>query len=207
MSAGLQLVALVPGNDDKQMLEGILGRPKSIECAVDIDRCRLIVHPRRDPGCYHEAQEILRPFLSAEHALVMFDHEGSGRELENAEVVRKKVLTRLEANGWSGRADVLVLEPELEVWCFARSPHVASTVGWGGDMDSLWDWLRARGHLGEQELKPLRPKEAFEALLLEANIPRSASLYGHLARTVSLRDCTDASFTRLGRVLRSWFPP
>ena len=62
-------------------------------------------------------------------------------------------------------------------------------------------------YLQTGEVKPARPKEAFEAALREARKPRSASLYQQIAERVSLRRCTDTAFLELKSILNNWFPP
>lgn len=58
----------------------------------------------------------------------------------------------------------------------------------------------------EGEVKPGRPKEAFQAALREARIPRSASLYQRIAEKVSLRGCEDRAFLKFKDLLKDWFP-
>jgi hypothetical protein len=136
----------------------------------------------------------------------VFDHEGSGREHESAQDVRENLLGRLAENGWAGRAEVIVVEPELEAWVFSESPHLAKVVGWRDTVASMQDWMRSGGRLDAGAIKPPRPKETLEALLRQTQTPRSAALYGDLARTVGLHGCTDAAFDRLCTTLRTWFP-
>jgi len=98
---------------------------------------------------------------------------------------------------------VVVIDPELEIWVFAKSRHVAEIIA-SGDAESLqaiWQKYSVAG-----ELKPQKPKEAMEEVLRQKRIPRSSSLFRQLAERVSLRDCTDRSFVRLREVLKKWFP-
>ena len=73
------LALLVAGKDERETIEGLLQRPQRL--GIRPVSVKSLVHPRRDPGCYKEAEHILQPLQgSASHALVVFDHEGSGQE-------------------------------------------------------------------------------------------------------------------------------
>lgn len=105
------LLALVADSCMEHVLTGLLGRPQSLGIRPITYDVR--VHPRRDPGCFNDAHHFLRPFLREyAYALVMFDHEGCGREQQPADSVANEVKQRLEQNGWSGRAEVVVLSPD-----------------------------------------------------------------------------------------------
>lgn len=208
MSAGepLDLVVLVPGKDDREAVDGLLSA-RSESLAILQVRCDILVHPRRDAGCFHEAPAVLQPFhRRARHALVLFDREGCGQEDRSAEDIAEDVRGRLAESGWGERAAVIVIDPELEIWLWADSPRVEAELGWRGRERPLRDWMRENGWWREEDLKPARPKEAFERVLREVRLQRSSSIYGRLARTVGLRRCEDPSFRRLCDLLRSWFP-
>ena len=136
----------------------------------------------------------------------MFDHEGSGREQERTEDLQESLNEDFARSAWGGRAKAIVLSPELEAWIWTDSPHVEEVAGWKGRRPPLRRWMTDQGWLGENEVKPERPKEAFQAVLREARRPRSASLYQQIAQRVSFRHCTDRSFLAFKDVLRSWFP-
>ena len=78
-AARRDLVVLVADKNMEAVMVGLLGRPQSLGIrAITFD---VFVHPRRDPGCLTGADDFLRPFGGAYHyALVLFDHEGCGRE-------------------------------------------------------------------------------------------------------------------------------
>lgn len=208
MSAGepLDLVVLVPGKDDRESVDGLLSA-RSESLGILRIRYEILVHPRRDAGCFHEAAAVLQPFhRRARHALVLFDREGCGQEDRSAEEISEDVRIRLAESGWGERAAAVVIDPELEVWLWTDSPRVDAELGWTGRDRSLRDWLRENEQWGEGERKPARPKEAFERVLREVRLQRSSSIYGRLARTVGLRRCEDLSFRRFCDLLRSWFP-
>jgi hypothetical protein len=77
--------------------------------------------------------------------------------------------------------------------------------GWTERRPNLKDWLKIRGFLIDNQIKPVRPKEALEEALREVRKPRSSSLYQLLAEKVSLQKCTDNSFNKLKILLQKWF--
>jgi len=200
------LIVLVADKNMEAVVTGLLGRPQSLGMRpITFD---VFVHPRRDPGCLTGADDFLRPFCGAyRYALVLFDHEGCGRESVPAEALADEVKTRLESVGWTDRAEVVVLAPELEVWAWTDSPHVAHALGWAGQMPSLRAWLVEHGYWQPDEAKPRRPKAAFEAVLRQVRKPRSSAIYGDLARSVSLKGHTEPAFLRLTQALQKWFGP
>lgn len=198
------LVVLVADKNMEHAVKGLLGRPQSLEIhPVTYD---LFVHPRRDPGCLNEAHDFLRPMATGYgYALVVFDHEGCGREGEQPDVLADAVKERLARNGWTERAEVVVLTPELEVWVWSPSPHVEACLGWAGRQPSLRDWLAEKDYWPPESPKPPRPKEAMEAALRQVRKPRSSAIYMELAQRVSLQSHTEPAFLRLTCALQRWF--
>jgi len=99
---------------------------------------------------------------------------------------------------------VIVFDPELEIWAWVNSRHLAIHTGWS-DLDSLQDFLINKGLRESSVAKPSRPKEAFEALLREKRIQRSSAIYKKIATDVSFRECVDPAFSKFKRVLEKWF--
>ncbi len=199
------LVVLVADKDMEHAVDGILS---SRFQALGIRRISsdFFVHPHRDPGCLIDGHEFLRPFTnSCHHALVMLDREGCGQEPLSREALEEDIESRLRGSGWGDRAAAIVLDPELEIWVWSDSPHVASILGWSQRTPDLAGWLRNHGFLDHSTQKPDRPKEALEQVLKLARKPRSPSLYTQLAKKVSLGRCSDPGFSKFKRTLRSWF--
>jgi hypothetical protein len=136
---------------------------------------------------------------------VVFDREGCGDEGSSREELESRVESLLFKNGWSHRAAAIVIDPELENWVWSDSPVVDEIAGWKDPTTSLRDWLRAQSWLASDAVKPVRPKEAFEAVLRKTHEPRSSALYGQLARRVDFSGCTDPSFLKLKSTLQGWF--
>lgn len=132
MRAGgdLDLVILVPGRDERETLDGLLTSRRASLGIRELNH-DFVTAPMRDPGCFQSAQSILRPFCNrASHALVLFDHHGSGQHLRESFEVEADVRARLADNGWDDRAEVVVVEPELEAWVWTPSPVVDEVLGW-----------------------------------------------------------------------------
>ena len=198
------LVVLAADKDLQFALEGLLARPEALGIRpIEKD---IFVDPEHDPGCALRGVEFLSPFAKEyRHALLIFDHEGSGREGQERKQLQDD-LNRAFARFWDEqRACAIVIAPELEAWVWSTSPHVAEIAGWGNRQSRLRSWLVQQRWLGRDEIKPARPKEAFQAALRQARQPRSASLYRQLAERVSLRECEDEAFREFREVLKTWF--
>lgn len=164
-------------------------------------------HPERDPGCLLKADAFLRPFVNRfARAIVMFDREGCGQDEKTREELEEIVTAGLSRSGWGDRSSAIVIEPELENWVFSDSPEVDVAVGWAGNKPPLRSWLKSKGYLASNQIKPIRPKEAMEAALRDVKIPRSSSIYAQLAERVGLGRCMDPAFLKLKSVLQAWFP-
>ena len=186
-------------------LRGILKRPEALGIRpIEKD---ILVHPEHDPACARRGIGFLNMFSEQyRHSLLMFDHEGSGLESNSSTELQESLNTEFTHSVWGDRAKAIVLSPELEVWIWSDSPHVGDVAGWRDRSPGLRSWLVEKGWLETENAKPDRPKEAFDAALKEASVPRSASLYEQIASKVSLRRCQDASFLRFKTVLQAWFP-
>lgn len=197
------LIILVPDIDTEQALLGLLSRTEAL--GIRAISCDIFPHPRRDPGCLRESVEFLRGFTrNYEHAIVLFDHEGCGKESTDSSELEDSMRLKLSSSGWNDRAEPLILEPELEIWIWSDSPEVDKALGWAHP--ALREWLKSGGWLKPGEFKPARPKEAMrEAMRIVRKVP-SAAVYNQIAKTVSFKRCQDAKFLRLLELLRNWFP-
>lgn len=198
------IVFLVADADMVQAITGLIARKQSL--SIQDFSYQIYKHDRRDPGCCTEADLFLRPFANQfRYAIVLFDHQGCGRETVSAEVVQEDLEDRLARSGWDGRNRVIVLQPELEIWVWSDSRQVDLCLGWANHQPDLRTWLRQNDLLRQDEMKPANPKKAVEQSLREVRKPLSAAIYRQLAESVSLTRCTDASFARLKSTLQEWF--
>lgn len=198
------LIVLVADKDMELTVLGLLSRPQSLGiCAIQAD---VFVHPRRDPGCLLEAHAFLQPYSTYYRcALVMFDYEGCGREKDAPQTLAGEVKTRLRQTGWAA-AEVVVLVPELEVWVWSASPHVADCLGWTTHRPALRAWLAEQQLWPCDKPKPPEPRVALERALREVGKPRSSGIYWALAKSVSLQGHQEPAFRSLVQCLREWFP-
>ena len=200
------LVILVADKDQQYALKGMLSRPEAL--GVRTVAADIFVHPEHDPACALHGVDFLANFSGQyRYGLLIFDHKGSGREETTPQELQETLNAEFASSAWESRARAIVLSPELEMWIWSDSPHVDDVAGWKNRNPGLRPWLVEQAYLREGEVKPARPKEAFEAALREARKPRSASLYQQIAERVSLRRCTDTAFLELKDILTNWFPP
>ena len=203
-----KLIVMTADLDIENAVKGLLTRCKAlgfadISVGVDVDFVR---NPNRDSGCYIHAADFLRYAIGKyEHALVMFDREGCGKDDDEVSSIAAKVERELNISGWKSAA-VVVLNPELESWVWSPSPYVDEELGWKASSPALREWLMAKGYLKNHAIKPHRPKEALEAALREKRKPRSARIYLNLASRVSLSRCSDDSFVKFKQTMLKWFP-
>lgn len=203
------LVVLVSDQNMKYVLKGLLARPQALGIhPINIDDEKDIIrHPEHDPGCANSGVTFLADFAQQyRYGLLMFDHEGSGKETRQPQELQETLNKEFARSAWGERARAVVLSPELEVWIWSDSPHVDAVAGWKNRKPSLRHWLIEQDWLQEGANKPERPKEAFEAALRTARKPRSSSLYLQIAEKVSLKGCTDRAFRDFKKILRCWFP-
>ena len=197
------LVVVVPDKDTEQALTGLLGRHESI--GVHPIDFIIRVHPQKDPGCYHTGHELAATSrLETRFALVVFDQAWEGAPTTDAVALQREVEARLQPC-WGDRCACVVIEPELEVWVWSDSPHVAEALGWQGRDPSLRTWLEAQGLWPRNQQKPPDPETAFRRAVRQVGVPPSAAVFRRLAETVGLLRCTDPSLLRLLSALRRWF--
>lgn len=195
------LIVLVADKNMEFAVKGILQRTASLKIRKIFYDIK--VHNHRDPGVYRTAHDFLRIFNNKyQYALVILDKEGCGCN-ENSPKIASDIQLKLDISGWKDRSQVIVLDPELEIWVWSDSPEVALCIGWNNS--ELRDWLQSEGHISPSAHKPHNPKLVFEDALRIKRKPRSSSIYGKLAERVSLERCTDKAFRTFKDTLQNWF--
>lgn len=194
------LVCLVADKNMEAAITALLQRPEALGIRpIAFDP---VVHPRRDPGVFREGVDILRGFQRAfRHGLLLLDAKWDGAPMD----LQQRLDRTLKDASLELWARAIVIEPELEVWVWSDSPHVAEVLGWSGRSPDLRRWLEQNGLWDPGASKPRNPKQAMERALWEAGKPRSSALYRALARTVSVERCRDRAFLRLRDTLQTWF--
>ena len=201
------LLVLVADADIEQAVLGLMTRTESMgirPCTYEIRR-----HPGRDPGCRVGAAQFLRPFSRRfRYALVVFDRHGCG-DPGSRESIQRRVEDDLRANGWANRSKALVIDPELEVWLWSQSAHVAEALGWRRNYAGLRQFLKSQDLWPDESTKPIQPKkamwEAMKAAPMKKKARRSAAKFQKLASQVDFAGCVDPAFAELTGTLRRWF--
>lgn len=197
------LVVLVADKDMEQTMLALLARPEAL--GIRPITFTVLAHPNRDNGCRTSSHELLRSQSTQyRFALVMFDREGCGGDTLPREALEAQVEAQLATNGWADRSQVLVFDPELEIWLWTDSPALPPVIGWDRQPITVRDWLRTRSFTIPASGKPERPKEALRAALRHVSKPPSASLFKELASKASLSRCIDPTFAKLKATLQRW---
>lgn len=198
------LLCLVADGNMKAAVTALLARPKALGIRpVEVE---VIVHPRRDPGWFYDSDGLLRGAREeARHAIVLLDQAWDGAPEGGAEEAEALLEGRMRTSGLQDWARAVVIEPDLEVWVFNDSPHVATALGWHGRRTALRNALADLGFWPPEVGKPRDPKAAVMWALRQVRKPRSSSIYRDIAARVSLSRCRDRSFLRFRDLLRSWF--
>lgn len=164
----------------------------------------IFVHQEHDAGVFNRAHEFLCPFQSQyKYAMVLFDKKDCGF-IGNRINIENSVENNLKNSGWNGRCSAIAIDPELEIWVWSNSPHVATALGW--EKKELDSWLQNKNFITSIGTKPRDPKEEMESALNIKRIPRSSSIYAEIAKKVSLISCIDRSFLKFRTTLQQWFP-
>ncbi len=180
---------------DKQMKEtfdGFLGRDKfHLSLGTRLFTYEMYAPDRRfgDSGIFEKGHDFLERYrATCHHAIVALDHQWEGAPAP--EIIQQTVKSKLVGKGWTeDSVEVIVIEPELEVWLWQDSPHIARAFK---DFNyspysSLRKWLEVRGFWEPASLKPAQPKDAFELLCRISRTPRSSAIYQKIAQQVSVR--------------------
>ena len=103
-------------------------------------------------------------------------------------------------------AKSIVIDPEIEVWLFRRTPRLDEELGWKERTPGLTEELARTGLWPADAEKPADPKRTIEWALHRVSRPRSSSIYRKLGATLGMKTCTDSAFNRFRTTLRAWFP-
>ncbi len=199
-----RLVCVVADKNIEAAVSALLESRRPALGLPDFCLKKIVVHPGRDPGCYHKGADFLRGLMGTDdcRGLLVFDQDWQGNPHATAVDTETAVQEHFARLGIAGRAEVVVIEPEIEAWVWSSSPHVGQVLGWDGNHATLRNWLSEQGLWPDDAPKPPDPKAAVEAVLSKQRIPRSSALYRKLAQKVSLKGCQDAAFLRFRELLR-----
>lgn len=197
------LVVISADVDIEASLRAILSRPDSLGTRhLTVEFLR---HPGHDPGVFTSGDELARNSRNtASHALLVLDMAWEGNPHNNPAALEADIESRLEPI-WGDRAKVVAIQPEVEIWVWSTSPHVATQLGWNSN-EEFHSWLEQEGLWPEGCEKPPDPKAAFEAAARKSRTVASSALFGEILKRVSLSKCSDGSFTGMRDWLRHRFP-
>lgn len=196
------LVILVADKNAQFALQGALFRPAALGIRPLTFAFR--THPGRDGGVRTTGADVLAGEVQRfGHALMVMDHEGCGQSDTPAEVLEGQLDVQLQ-RVWGARGKAIVIDPEVDAWVWGSDNALRTALDWpleGG----IREWLQARGFEFSADGKPLRPKEALDAMRTIHKQPRSSALYQEITGKISLQRCTDGAFRRLRAQLAEWF--
>ena len=196
------LVVLVADKNMQFALQGALERPAALGIRPLTYEFRS--HMGRDGGVRTTGADVLaRETARFNHALMLLDFEGCGQENDDPLTLESQLDKKLNT-AWDGRAKAIVIAPEVDVWLWGNDHLLREILHWPQG-DSIRDWLCERGFAFSADGKPLRPKEALDAMRRVHKQPRSSAMYEKVTKRLSLKRCTDSAFIRLRTQLESWF--
>lgn len=200
----IDLVCLVADKNMEALVGAVLQRHESLGIRPIVGK--LVVHPHRDPGCYHDAPRFVRVYRKeALHALVLLDRAWEGAPAKPTFELEADVDGDLRQLG-ADWAKSIVIDPEIEVWLFRRTPRLDEELGWKDRKPGLADELERAGLWQAGAEKPVDPKGAIEWALRRVSRPRSSSIYRKLGSILGMKNCTDSAFDRFRTRLQAWFP-
>ncbi len=198
------LIVLVADKNMEFLMQGLLPRIPKVEGLKEFS-FDVLVHPYRDSGVFNDAADFLRPVNpNYNYAVVILDHQGSGREHLEREEIEMAIAEKLNKTGWRNRNSVICICPELENWIWVNEVRMQETIFWENET-GLYKWLHENNWKEPDQHKPAQPKEAFEAAIRASNTPRSSSLYRSIASQASYRNCQDPAFQKMLSHLIAWF--
>lgn len=199
------LLVLVADKDAELIFKELLWRIPHLENITEFSY-EILRHPQRDEGIANRAVDYVQQYINDfRFLIVLSDYNGCGKK----HIPRVQLETELEnqfnQNGWQDRNACILFEPELEAWLWVKHNFLHRLLDWQ-DEQNIYEWLIQEGfQFKENSLKPIRPREAFEAALRKQNIPHSSALYARFARIMDYRQCTDPTFLKFLNTLRRWF--
>ena len=195
------LILLVPDKNTEYTVRGALSRPEALGIRrIDF---RILVEQGRDGGVRRRGSQVLGVQQARfSHALLLLDYEGCGSHVPPADLEAQ--LDDALSGMWGDRAKAIVIEPEVDAWMWGAETHLRSMMGWRFP-EEIRPWLIAQSFAFTADGKPVRPKEALEAVFRRTRTPRSSAIYEHVAQTISLARCKDEAFLRLRASVVEWF--
>ena len=196
------LVLLVADKNMQFALQGALSRPETLGIRPIAYEFRS--HPGRDGGVRASGSRVLAGERNRfRHALMLLDFEGCGTQLLDPIALEQELDQQIRMT-WNDEGKTIVIAPEVDVWLWGSDNALREVFQWPLQ-EGVRDFLQAKGFAFSADGKPLRPKEALEAMVPVHRQPRSSALYEKVTKKISLQNCRDPAFLRLREQLRIWF--
>lgn len=197
------LVVLVADKNMQFALQGALDRPQAM--GVRPFSFEFRSHMGRDGGVRTTGADVLaREAARFSHALMLLDFEGCGQEQDDPLVIEAQLDGKLQRI-WDANAKAIVISPEVDAWLWGNDAVLRDALHWPQN-GTIRDWLRGKGFEFNADDKPLRPKEALDAMRPVHKQARSSAMYERVTKRISLQNCTDPAFIRVRTQLQTWFP-
>jgi hypothetical protein len=213
------LVVLSSDAEMKSLLERLIERGQTGRKCTRPFRWRCLRDPRRDT-VWREPHRPLALFLDEDCSfLIVWDHQGSGRESRPPEDLETAAVKCLTARGVAAeRVLAVAFDPELEIsWrpAWARVKQIVAEERQAEppeDARILAEARRAKPRLlipdDFETALGQYPKELFEALVRLLRLRRSPSLYTKLGEGISLQALKrEPALYRIANAIGTWLPP
>lgn len=215
------LVVLFADLDAQRLISGLIERGQERNCIRQI-RWRPIRDPRRD--VIHLVQENrLRPLLERQdrqtRVVLVWDHEGSGREADAPQDVESQTVQQLVTSGFrEDHVTAVAIYPELEAVLLPAWDRVKQILSAErGLLAPTDDEVRREAARFTYQGIPddaatalsVRPKEMFLALVRLVRLRHSAVLYQRLGLQLSIPQLKreGSALLRLLENLAEWYSP
>jgi hypothetical protein len=198
MSEEPELVAIFADADAQRFVWALVERGIERGCLRSMRRVQLR-ETMRDAALCQDPLAVAKPFLSNEAArfLLVWDHQGSGREGEQPSASERRAVEAFtRTNIRAERVLAVALSPEFEI--------VLEPV-W----ERVCEELAAKRKVPSRTLpfEPTDPKGSFRELTRFHRLRADAALFGELAGRLSLdRLKQGPALERIARRLLEWFP-
>jgi hypothetical protein len=197
------LVVLVADKNMQFALQGALDRPQAMGVRPFTFEFR--THMGRDGGVRTTGSDVLaREATRFSHALMLLDFEGCGQEQDSPLTIEAQLDAKLQ-RVWNANAKAIVISPEVDAWLWGNDAVLRDALHWPQN-GTIRDWLKGKGFEFNADEKPIRPKEALDAMRPVHKQARSSAMYERVTKRISLQNCTDLAFIRLRTQLQAWFP-
>ena len=202
------LFVLTADADAEAVMRRVLRRPHAIgirEISCEVDR-----HIGRDPGIIHNGPALVRFKKGLFHrVLLLWDHQGSGKEGESSHTVQDSMATQLDHLTWKDNHLAIAVVPELEEWLWHNPESVRKHLDISEQEMNIWvDEFVKKTDRDLGQAGRAGPKERFGHLVHKKRQhgPRPDD-FEKIASIASLIQWQQsASFGAIVKRLREWFP-